>query len=610
MKLSFNVSPNLRQKQSTNQIMMELMIGLFVVFAGQLVYYFMNPNLGADYAIRAIVLLVIATATAFATEFVWCLATKQKFKTFIRSSFPLVTSTILVLMLPVNIDIYALIIGTVFALLIGKLIFGGFGQNIFNPAALGRAIILVSFTLAVVKMDAFSSATTTTVMASEFNWMIANSAAVSAFFEKTSLLALWTGQYVGGIGETNTLLILIVGLFLAIRNVIDWRTPLMYIATVFALTLGVALFKGLPAHYGIGVLWYPLAHLATGGLMFGAIFMMTDPVTSPTSAQGRIIFGIGAGIITVLIRLLGNYPEGVLFAILMMNMLTPMIERLFDGKQQVNVKKAYISTAVLAVVGFATVLGGVAPLSLVSYANSNDNDGDSDNGGETSTATILETTDNGNSTTTFKVEAEGFHGMNVFSITIDNNAIITEFKVLSQDETPGIGDVIAESSFTSKFIGKAVTSNFSEDVVSGATYSSNSALAAFKAVAGTLDGNPTTNGLTFKSVENVPGSYLNAVDNGDGTTTYFVAGEGFYSDLNEFEITVNNDTDEIVGMKNTKNQDTPGIGTEIAEASYMDQFVGKVINADFEVDALTGATLSSKSAVRAVYEVQLALEGK
>lgn len=485
MKLSFNVSPNLRQRQSTSQIMLELMIGLLVVFAGTLVYYFMSPELGSEYVIRAIVLLATAVIAAIGTEFVWCLATKQKFNVFIKGSFPLITAIILVLMVPVNTSVYAIAMGTMFALLIGKLIFGGFGHNIFNPAAVGRAVVLFSFTAMATQMDAFTSATTTTTVASTFNWLIADSAAVAAFFEQTSMFTLWSGQYVGAIGETNTLLILVVGIVLAIRNVIDWRTPAIYVGSIFLFTLGIALFKGLPSVDGLSILWYPLAHLATGGAMFGAIFMLTDPVTSPTSIHGRIVFAIGAAFITVLIRVMGNYPEGVLFAILIMNMLTPMIERLFDGKQTKNMKKAYITTATVFGLALVTLLAGTNSIALA-----------------------------------------------------------------TAEELPS-----------------------------------------------------ETGGLTFGTVSGFASEFESATDNGDGTTTYKVGAEGFYPDLNKFEVVVNNDTNEIVSFKNTVNNDTPGIGDAIQEASFTNQFTRKVIDDSFEVDAASGATLSSKSAVRAIYEI-------
>ncbi|MGL5978186.1 MAG: RnfABCDGE type electron transport complex subunit D [Erysipelotrichaceae bacterium] len=488
MKFTFNASPNLRQRQSTQNIMFELMLGLLVVFAGQLVYYF--TQLGQEYAVRAILLMLTAVVTGIVTEIVWCLITKKDFKKFLPSSFPLITSIILAMMVPVNTTYYALVVGTVFALVFGKLVFGGFGQNIFNPAALGRAVILASFTTAVVSLDAFSGATTTTLIASEFNWLMTDSAVVAAMFDKVgSMWNLFTGMYVGGMGETNTLLIMLVGAVLAYRKVLDWRLPVMYVATVFALTLGVAIFRGVPSYEMFGIFWYPMVHIATGGLMFGAVFMMTDPVTSPTSAAGRVIFAVGAGIITVLIRLLGNYPEGVLFAILLMNMLTPMIERLLDGKQVKTAKKAIIATSAVFLVGLGLTLVGantmvaatlpepepevVGPLTPESVSGL--------------TAEFIESVDNGDGTTTYTVLAEGFYPEgNTFAITLDADNVITVFKVTKNSDTPEYGGQISKEDFTSQFVGQTISADLEVDAITGTTVSSKSAARALLEVVNQL----------------------------------------------------------------------------------------------------------------------------
>ncbi len=485
MKLSFNASPNLRQKQSTNQIMLELLIGLFVVFGFQVAYYF--TQVSSELAIHAITLMVSAIIASIATEFVWCLARKEKFTKFIKSSFPLITAVILVLMCPANTSVYAIIIGTVFAILIGKLIFGGFGHNIFNPAAVGRAVILASFTGAVVQIaDAYTSATVTTQVASQFGWLVTNSSeVVTNMFETYSMSTLFTGQYLGAMGETNTLVILLVGLVLAIRKVIDWRVPVVYMGSVFLFTTGVALINGVPSVDAYGIFWYPLVHLATGGIAFAAIFMLTDPVTSPTSATGRIIFSIGAAFFTVLIRLFGNYPEGVLFSILIMNMLTPMIERLVDGQQRKNLKKSYLATAIVLLVSGATIIGSSLTLERVeaeeepvvdttlSFEDVKDID-----------ASILSVEDLDGTNTVYTVEAVGYSGaMNKFEITVDTTTnTITGYVNTVNNDTEYVGDKIQADSFTEVIVGKVVDDSFEVDSIAGATISTKSAVRAIMEV--------------------------------------------------------------------------------------------------------------------------------
>ncbi|MFQ8582059.1 MAG: RnfABCDGE type electron transport complex subunit D [Holdemania massiliensis] len=150
---------------------------------------------------------------------------------------------------------------------------------------------------------------------------------------------MFVGLYPGAIGETSALVILVVGVILAIRKVIDWRVPATYLITLFVLGAGVGMMHGAPISYA-------LFHLLTGGAMFGAVFMMTDPVTNPTSAAGRIMFAIGCAVITIVLRLRSNLPEGVMYSILIMNMLTPWIESLTDG-QQIKMKSKNIRNLVI-----------------------------------------------------------------------------------------------------------------------------------------------------------------------------------------------------------------------------------------------------------------------
>jgi Na+-translocating ferredoxin:NAD+ oxidoreductase subunit D len=201
-------------------------------------------------------------------------------------------------MVPIATSYFALGFGTFFAIFFGKLVFGGFGQNIFNPAAAGRAAMLASFAGAAVT-DITTSATPTASIA-QLGWMIDKPEAVTKFLDQFGgLQSMFLGLYPGALGETSKVLILVVMVFLIIRKVIDWRIPVFYLSTVFVLASLIAVSKGMG-------FWYPLFHLSTGGLVFGAVFMATDPVTNPTSASGRTLFAIGLGILTVLIRVKAN----------------------------------------------------------------------------------------------------------------------------------------------------------------------------------------------------------------------------------------------------------------------------------------------------------------
>ncbi len=347
MKFAFHVSPNLQTKNSTQQIMRDLTIGLLIVFAASVIYYF--AAYGASYGMQAIILMLCSLATTFVCEAIFAKIEKQDIKSFISHSFGWVTSIILVLMCPISITPYALIIATVFAIVIGRLVFGGFGFNIFNPAGVGRAVIFASFSGATTRL--VTSATPTGVLAGSFKWLPGTADALQSFLDYVGGWgSLFFGTYPGAMGETFSLLIVLVGIFLIVRNVIDWRIPVFYLGTIFVITMVVALCEGVEAWHGIpGFLWYPMLHLLTGGVIFGAFFMLTDPVTCPTVPAGRIFFAICAAAITCLIRLKGNLPEGCLFSILIMNTFTPMIESALDRPQLAQKKKAWTMIACAAV---------------------------------------------------------------------------------------------------------------------------------------------------------------------------------------------------------------------------------------------------------------------
>ena len=351
MKFTFHVSPSIKNNLSTQRIMKELSLSLLVVFVAAVIYY--ASAWGASAALHCVLLLACSLITTFVCESIFAKIMKKDIKTFLKSSFGWVTAIILTLMVPVNMSCYAVIIATIFAIVLAKLLFGGFGQNIFNPAAVGRAVILQAFTG--VSVGLITQATPTTVIASAYHWLPANATVLDSFLSQYGGFAgLALGTYPGSIGETFSILILIIGVVLAVRQIIDWRVPAVYLGTIFVLTAVVAAITGIDSYHGIpAIIWYPLLHLLTGGVIFGAVFMLTDPVTSPTSASGRVVFAMGAAILTTLIRLKANLPEGCLYSILLMNMFTPWIESCFDGKQLELVKKSRIVCACLALIGLA-----------------------------------------------------------------------------------------------------------------------------------------------------------------------------------------------------------------------------------------------------------------
>ncbi len=316
MKIIFKrTTPTYRNQLSTQNVMVYLTIALLIVSLCSVGYYF---TFGMDYGIKAILMIAVSLAAAYLTEAGYFYLMKEKdIKKAVNRSFPYVTAILFALILPIGTPYYVIAAGSIFSIFVGKLIFGGFGQNIFNPALIGRVFVMMSYgdkltaVLPGKSVDGISSATPTAVLAGT-GWM-----------EKLdmSFSDLFLGFYKGSIGETFTLLILILGVFLALKKVLDWRLPVFYIGTCFIIAFAAGIVRGLPP------LNFALIHIGIGGLVFGGIFMLTDPVTSPVSPFGKILFAVGAAFFTMLLRFKSNMPEGVLYSILIMNMLTPMIDK-------------------------------------------------------------------------------------------------------------------------------------------------------------------------------------------------------------------------------------------------------------------------------------------
>jgi electron transport complex protein RnfD len=292
----------------------------------------------------ALNLLLISLATALGVEAACLYLFGKRIKPFLGDGSALLTGLLIAMTLPPWAPWWIPVIGVSFALVIGKHLFGGLGQNVFNPAMLARVRLLVAFPL---EMTAWITPTplfsvgapgfleglaiTFTAGAGQFDALSSASllgeikTGLSLNYPLSETLAghsHWpslVGWIAGSLGETSALLILIGGLYLLARGVITWHAPLAMLVTLFVLASGFHLIDG--DRYSGG-----LFHILNGGTFLVAFFIATDPVTSPATARGRILFGIGIGLIEYLIRTWGTFPEGVGFAVLLMNALTPLID--------------------------------------------------------------------------------------------------------------------------------------------------------------------------------------------------------------------------------------------------------------------------------------------
>ena len=306
-KLHISVSPHIRAKRTTRGIMLDVIIALLpATIAGVVIF-----------GLRALAVIGVCVASAVLSEILFNLAVKKKQTIGDLSS--IITGLILALNVPANVPLWQAAIGAVFAVVIVKCLFGGLGKNLVNPAATSRVFMLIAFgSLATSAMpQGIDSASGATPLAS------------IAEGTTPELMDLLLGNVGGSIGETCKVALLIGGVYLLIRKVITWHIPVAFIGSTFLLSFIVKDFDALAA----------LACVLSGGLILGAIFMATDYVTSPSTPLGKIVFGIGAGVITVLIRFWGVYPEGVSFAILLMNILNPFISSLTARKLFAGGKK-------------------------------------------------------------------------------------------------------------------------------------------------------------------------------------------------------------------------------------------------------------------------------
>ena len=336
-QLVLSSSPHLSTSDTVRKIMYKVLIALLpAVLAG--VWFF---------GVRALVVIISCTVFCVGAEALWCVLAKKPVKNTILDGSAAVTGVLLALNLPSGVPMYVSLIGAFLAIWLGKQVYGGIGHNPFNPAIVARVGLLIAFPAVMttwnmprnyensygyenyvtieqrtamrkgtLKPDAVTCATPLGQIK-----MIKNDDLSKAFLEHPLMLKNYFIGYRGGcIGETCAPALLLGFVLLIAFKLINWKIPVCYVGTVAVITAVAHMIS--PAFTPA-----PLFHILTGGLLLGAIFMTTDMVTSPITPLGAIVFGVGCGVITAVIRLWGNYPEGVSFSILFMNALVPLIDR-------------------------------------------------------------------------------------------------------------------------------------------------------------------------------------------------------------------------------------------------------------------------------------------
>lgn len=321
--ITVSFAPHISKPLSTRRVMIEVVLGLLpaVAFAG--IYF----------RIHALLLIGVCVAWCAATEYV-CNVIRKK-PNSLGDFSAVVTGIILALSVPPSLPLWAAAIGASVSIVVGKMVFGGLGANVFNPAMVGRAFLTASFgvlmttwTVPATIDDGMPTLSTDDVVnvrtqATPLAWSKkAIKQKIDADrFSDLQFLSTMTGEVGGCLGETSTIAIVFGGLFLLWRKTINFHIPLAVLLSAFAFG-SVAYLIDSDAYV------QPFFHLSSGALLFGAFFIATDPVTAPLTRRGMWVFGVGVGTITMVIRVLGEYPEGMMYAVLLMNAVTPLIDRL------------------------------------------------------------------------------------------------------------------------------------------------------------------------------------------------------------------------------------------------------------------------------------------
>ena len=327
MELTVSPAPHIHGRLSASQCMYSVVIALLPAFAVSL-YFF---------GVGALIVTLTSILSCIVVEY---LIQKFLFKTkpTIGDGSAILTGLLLGLNLPSNLPVWIVIIGAIVAIGITKMAFGGLGNNLFNPALAGRVFLLISFPTYMTQWpvpgtswwsytDAETGATLLSKLKEEG----------SQWIEQVNIPDLWIGNQGGSLGEVGAIALLIGFAFLLYRRIISWHIPVSILATVFLFSFALGLGEELSTPQTTNA-WqhafdFALIQLLSGGLLLGAIYMATDYVTSPMTSRGMIVYGISIGILTVVIRQWGGYPEGVSFAILIMNTFTPLINNYIKPKR-------------------------------------------------------------------------------------------------------------------------------------------------------------------------------------------------------------------------------------------------------------------------------------
>ena len=558
------MGPFIKDNNSTKKMMKHLLIALtpIILFAfiknGILPYKKGYTDFFG--MIYPLVFISVPTISTFAFEILFGLITKKKIMDLIQNSYSVFPGLFLGLILPLNTPLLIVVLGSLIASIIGKMVFGGFGKNIFNPALVGRLFIISVFAITInnhggylnpYEMDAITTSTPLT-----------NASVVSGIGTYETLvrpygrlLNMFIGNIPGAVGETSALLCLLAFIYLTYFKVIKWKIPATYILTVFAITYVIG------GANDLGI-WYPLFQIFSGGLMFGAVFMATDPVTSPTTPIGQVLYGMFLGILTVVFRYLTPFPEGVLTSILTMNMLVMVLDKI-GSIGRFNFKIALIPF----VIGWISIIGLGIGISMKF-----DKPEEQDPNFKIVSKNIEGTK------TTYVVQEKGYSSTLKAQIIINNNKV-EEFKILEQNDS--FYSKIEEQDYLNK-----LKQDKDIDTVSGATITST---ALKKMINNTLNDYKTGNKENI--IEEPKQETITQTEN---PNEYIVEEKGFSGNI---KLKVTFTENRITNIEVLEQNDS--YFNKLEEENYINRIIE---NQEYikELDTISGATFSSNGVKTAI----------
>lgn len=444
------MGPYIHSKNNTSKMMRNLFISLIPIilfsFYKNGIIPYMHNKISLLEMFYPLLFIFVGIISSFIYELLYTRIFMKKrgleLKEITKTSFSIFPGLFVALVLPLNTPISILLFGTFMATIFGKMIYGGFGHNIFNPALIGCLFVLTTYSNVIVnsggyfnayELDTISSATPLSIVSNNISY----DTLVKPF---GSLWNFFFGFIPGSVGEVSFFLCLIAFIYLTITKTIKWKIPVSYITTVFIITFIV----GLNNNLGI---WYPLFQIMSGGLVFGAVFMATDPVTSPTTSLGQILYGISLGILTLICRYLTPYPEGVLTSILTLNMFVFILDKI-GIRNKKYIKKMIISLIIMLFIAISLIISFNTKLS------STDIDRDFN----------IISKEIENNTITYIATQKGFKGNIKSKVIIKDNEIITYEVLECMDDYL---NVVLKEDYLEK-----LRENSEIDTISGATRTS------------------------------------------------------------------------------------------------------------------------------------------